>query len=78
MLKTNTLCLSLCQPYWRLGKTLMEKKKYMESCDYFLRGMACDEADADQKALFVQEVCSMLASLTSEYVAMISAVVMVV
>ena len=37
-----------------------------------------DERNEDQTALFVQEVCSMLASLTSDYVAMITAVVMVV
>ena len=34
----------------------------------FLRGTACPEADQDQKALFVQEVCAMLPLLSGQCV----------
>ena len=55
----------------------MEKKQHREACYRFLRGTACPEADEEQKALFVQEVCTMLPLLSGQYSVCVSVFVCV-
>ncbi|KAL8569952.1 hypothetical protein ACOMHN_056384 [Nucella lapillus] len=54
------------KPYWRLGRSLAEKQQHWKACDKFLQGVDSGQADADQKVQFVQEICSLLPSLTDK------------
>ncbi|KAK7480873.1 hypothetical protein BaRGS_00027874 [Batillaria attramentaria] len=59
------------KPYWRLGKSLLDRKRYVEACNNFLLGTKCADADCDQKATFLVEICSTLSSLTEKQMEMI-------
>jgi hypothetical protein len=59
----------MSQPYWRLGKSLVDERRFQEACQQFMAALQCPDVDAneDKKVLFVQEVCSVLPSMSGQW-----------